>query len=152
MIVIVLVPTRFLSRYNISKPLYSSIAKVKSSLGKLLKRKSNSALFSIGILNGFLPCGLVYMALFGAIAMANIQSSMLYMLFFGLGTIPLMTGAAYLGNFFSVNMRQKVQQLIPVFVVLIGMFFIIRGMGLGIPYLSPADTHLMITANPECTP
>jgi len=151
MIVVTLVPVRIFNKYNFSKPLYLVIGKVKSNLGKLLKQKSNKALFTIGILNGFLPCGMVYMALIGSIATSNASLGTLYMFIFGLGTIPLMTTAVYLGNILSLSIRNKIQKAIPVFVVIIGILFILRGLGLGIPYISPSDASLTISNNPtEC--
>ncbi len=151
MILLVLIPYQTLQKYNFSKPVFRFLSSVKSAMGSRLKQKSYKTLFSIGILNGLLPCGLIYMALFGAIAMGSIQYSAFYMVLFGVGTIPLMTGAAFAGNFLTVSARRKVKQLIPLFVVLIGVFFILRGMGLGIPYVSPADTHLIIKPSPDCT-
>lgn len=150
MIVFMLIPYRLLQKYNFSKPVFGLLSKVKSAMGQQFKKRNFSALFTIGILNGFLPCGLIYMALFGAMGMGNLTSSVLYMLLFGLGTIPLMSGAAYLGNFLSITVRKKIRQLVPVFVVIIGLIFILRGLGLGIPYLSPAPIHLMVKAAPEC--
>lgn len=145
MIVLILIPVRIFNKYNFSKPLYSTIGKVKSSLGKLLKQKSSKALFSIGVLNGFLPCGMVYMALVGAMAGGSSIEGAVYMALFGLGTVPLMTTAVYLGNFLSVNVRAKIQKAVPVFVVIIGLLFITRGLGLGIPYISPSDASLTIS-------
>jgi len=72
------------------------------------------------------------------------------MILFGMGTIPLMTTAVYLGNFLSVSMRQKITKAIPIAVILIGILFILRGMGLGIPYLSPSNMQLFIKADPSC--
>jgi len=151
MIVIVLIPIRVFNKYNFSKPLYTLIGKIKLNLGKLLQKKSNKTLFTIGILNGFLPCGMVYMALVGSIASGNSLNGALYMFLFGLGTTPLMTVAVYLGNVLSITIRTKIQKTIPVFVVLIGVLFILRGLGLGIPYISPSDASLTISNNPiEC--
>ncbi|UNY99182.1 sulfite exporter TauE/SafE family protein [Zhouia spongiae] len=150
MIIAAIIPYRLFQKYNFSKPVFKVISKVKSNLGQQLKKKSSKALFSIGILNGFLPCGLIYMALFGAIAMGQPTLSALYMFLFGLGTIPLMSGAAYLGNFLSATARKKIQKAIPVFVIVIGVFFILRGMGLGIPYISPSGINLMVKPSPDC--
>jgi len=151
MIVLILIPVRIFNKYNFSKPLYSTISKVTSALGKLLKKKSGKTLFSIGVLNGFFPCGMVYMALVGAIATGSSTYGALYMFIFGLGTIPLMTVAIYLGNVMSIAFRNKIQKVIPVFVVCIGLLFIVRGLGLGIPYISPSDANLTISNNPvEC--
>lgn len=150
MIVVVLLPYKTFQKYNFSKPLFKVISKVKSELGAALKKKSPDTFLTIGFLNGFLPCGLVYMAVFGAIASGNALQGSLYMALFGLGTIPLMTTAIYVGNFLTVQVRQRIRKAIPVFVVLIGCLFIARGMGLGIPYISPKPTTEMVNANYNC--
>ena len=69
---------------------------------------------------------------------------------FGLGTIPLMTSAIYLGKFLNSTIKQRIQKAIPVFVVIIGLLFIIRGLGLGIPYLSPAPITEIASGYIEC--
>lgn len=150
MILIVLIPYKTFNKYNFSKPIYKIISKVKNQLGKELKKKSPDTFLTIGFLNGFLPCGLVYMALFGAIAMGNAVQGSLYMILFGLGTIPLMTTAIYFSGLLKGGVRQKVQKAIPVFVVVIGLLFIIRGLGLGIPYVSPAPVVELASSALEC--
>ncbi|NCO62876.1 MAG: sulfite exporter TauE/SafE family protein [Flavobacteriales bacterium] len=150
MIVVVLIPYKTFNKYNASKPIYKVISKVKSALGSALKKKTSDTFLTIGFLNGFLPCGLVYMAVFGAIASGNAVEGSLYMMFFGLGTIPLMTTAIYFSNFLKGAMRQKIQKAIPVFVVLIGALFILRGLGLGIPYISPSPISEMVTGAMNC--
>lgn len=150
MIVIVLIPYKTFSKYNFSKPLYKIISKLKTALGASLKKKTPETFLTIGFLNGFLPCGLVYMAVFAAIASGNTLSGSLYMVVFGLGTIPLMTSAIYFSNFLKGSVRQKIQKAIPVFVVIIGILFIIRGLGLGIPYLSPAPIIDMVSTKIDC--
>tara|TARA_R110001583_G_scaffold69840_1_gene197951 strand:+ start:1952 stop:2656 length:705 start_codon:yes stop_codon:yes gene_type:complete len=152
MIVVVLIPYKTFSKYNFSKPLFRIISRIKSRLGKELKKKSPDTFLTIGFLNGFLPCGLVYMALFGAIAMGNALEGGLYMVLFGLGTVPLMTTAIYMSGFLKRSVKQRIQQLIPVFVVVIGVLFILRGMGLGIPYISPKPVTNVATSTMECQP
>ena len=147
MIVIVLIPVQLFNKYNFSKPLYKIVGIVKTNLGFYLKRKTNSTFFSIGFFNGFLPCGLVYMALMGAIAGSGAINGALYMLLFGLGTVPMMSVAVFFGNFIKVSLRNKIQKVIPVFVIIIGFLFILRGLGLGIPYISPSDAKLQISNN-----
>lgn len=149
MILIVLIPANVLNKYHFTRPLYKAVGLVKSKLGLYLNKTSLKALFSIGFFNGFLPCGLVYMALLGAISSGNEMDGSLYMVAFGIGTIPLMTGAVYLGNFLKVSVRNRIQKAIPIFVIIIGVLFIIRGMGLGIPYISPSDTQLLISSDPN---
>lgn len=150
MILVILLPSKHFQKFNLTKPLYRFIGRIKSSLGTALKKKTPDTFFTIGFLNGFLPCGLVYMAVFGSIAAGSIVTGSLYMLLFGAGTIPLMTTAVYFSSLLSGNIRKKVQKLIPVFVVLIGLLFIIRGLGLDIPYLSPAAIGDEVTATSAC--
>jgi sulfite exporter TauE/SafE len=150
MILIVIIPTQTFNKYNLSKPIYKLISKVKSSLGQALKKKTADTFLTIGFLNGFLPCGLVYMAVIASIATQNAAQSSLYMLLFGLGTIPLMTTAIYVGKFLNATVKQRIQKAIPVFVILIGLLFIVRGMGLGIPYLSPAPVVEMASSIIDC--
>ncbi|MGO4919513.1 sulfite exporter TauE/SafE family protein [Maribacter spongiicola] len=150
MILIVLIPYKTFNKYNLSKPIYKIISKVKNQLGKELKKKSPDTFLTIGFLNGFLPCGLVYMALFGSIAMGDALQGSLYMMLFGVGTLPLMTAAIYFSNLLKGGIRQKVQKAIPVFVVIIGALFILRGLGLGIPYVSPAPVTQLASSAIEC--
>ncbi len=150
MILVVIIPYRTFAKYNFSKPIYKVISGVKTRLGQELKKKTPDTFLTIGFLNGFLPCGLVYMALFGAIAMGNAAEGSLYMVLFGLGTIPLMTSAIYFGNLLKSGVRQKIQKLIPVFVVAVALLFILRGLGLGIPYVSPKPVTEIITAEMQC--
>ena len=151
MIVAIIIPYNTFNKYNLSKPLYKVISKVKSALGKELKKKSADTFLTIGFLNGFLPCGLVYMALFGALASGDALQGSLYMAVFGIGTIPLMTTAIYFGNILTGKVRYYIRKAIPIVVVLMGVLFILRGMGLGIPYVSPKPVVEQIDANYECS-
>ncbi|WNH13241.1 sulfite exporter TauE/SafE family protein [Thalassobellus suaedae] len=150
MILVVLIPQQTFNKFNFSKPIYKLISKVKSALGQALKRKTADTFLTIGFLNGFLPCGLVYMAVFAAIAEGNALSGSLYMAVFGLGTIPLMTTAIYFSQFLKGKTRQRIQKAIPVFVIIIGVLFILRGLGLGIPYISPTLTNDTVTSGINC--
>lgn len=150
MIVVILIPVKTFNKYNFSKPVYKLISKVKSALGQALKKKTADTFLTIGFLNGFLPCGLVYMAVFASLATGSALQSSLYMILFGLGTIPLMTSAIYLGKFLNATIKQRITKAIPVFVVIIGLLFILRGLGLGIPYISPAPITEIVSGDIEC--
>ncbi|MFC3336567.1 sulfite exporter TauE/SafE family protein [Flavobacterium palustre] len=150
MIVAIVIPEKVFAQYNFSKPVFRLISRVKQALGNQFKNKSYQSLFTIGLLNGFLPCGMVYVALFGAIAMQSISLSIVYMVLFGLGTVPLMSTVVYINSFLTVSVRNKIQKAIPYVVVLIGVLFILRGLGLGIPYVSPSTMSLFVQANPNC--
>ncbi len=151
MIFFVLFPSKHLQKIQIAKPLYNFISKVKSGLGHFLKKRSLPSFFMIGFFNGFLPCGLVYIAVFGSLASGSPGQGGLYMFMFGVGTVLLMTAAAVFGNFVNISFRNKIQKAIPIFVMIIGLLFILRGLGLGIPYISPSDLKLNVSNNPtEC--
>lgn len=150
MIVFILVPERKLAQYNFSKPIYKVISKVKTALGKQFKNKSYQSLFTIGLLNGFLPCGMVYVALFGAIAMQSVVYGAFYMMLFGLGTLPLMSVVIYVNSFVTPSFRNKIQAFIPYVAVCIGCLFILRGLGLGIPYVSPSTMSLFVSEGADC--
>lgn len=150
MIAAVLIPERIFSKYNFSKPVYKVISNLKSTFGSQFKNKSYKSLFTIGLLNGFLPCGMVYVALFGAIAMQSAGFGILYMLLFGLGTVPLMTIVVYMHSLLKLPFRNKIQKAIPYVAVIIGVLFILRGLGLGIPYVSPSNMSLFVQGSPDC--
>ena len=148
-ILITLLPNLF-KKVNVANKISSIILKVKSALGQELKRKGNDTFFLVGFLNGFLPCGLVYMAVLGALATSNTLNAVLYMTLFGLGTVPLMTAFVYLGNIINNNWKNKIRKIIPVVVVCIGVLFVLRGLELGIPFVSPKPVLEMVDASKMC--
>jgi sulfite exporter TauE/SafE len=150
MILVILIPERTFAKYNFSKPVFNLISKIKTKLGSQFNNRSYKSLFTIGLLNGFLPCGMVYVALFGAIAMQSAGFGVLYMVLFGLGTVPLMSSVVYLNSFLTIPIRNKIQKAIPYVAVIIGVLFILRGLGLGIPYVSPSNMSLFVQQNPNC--
>ncbi len=111
---------------------------VINQLGKLFKNKSIFAFLFIGFLNGLLPCGMVYLALTSALATQNVLQGGVFMALFGLGTVPALIMVALGGQYMSLVFRQKLQNLLPVFIFGMGVLLIVRGMNLGIPYLSPS--------------
>ena len=150
MITIILIPHKTFSQYNLSKPIYSLLSAIKNRLGKELKKKTPDTFLTIGLLNGLLPCGLVYMAIFGSMATANPWTGALYMALFGVGTIPLMTTAVYFSSLLKGGAKKTVQRLIPIIVVIIGLLFILRGLGLGIPYISPEPVMDVVSSQIDC--
>lgn len=150
MILVILIPEKVFARYNFSKPIFHFIHKIKSNLGKQFQNKSYQSLFTIGLLNGFLPCGMVYVALFGALAMQSESFGVLYMLLFGLGTVPMMSSVMFFQSFLTIPVRNKIKKIIPYIGVAMGVAFILRGLGLGIPYISPSDISLFVRSTPNC--
>ena len=124
--------------FNVSFPRIAHWLKARFSY--LLKKRSFSALFAIGIINGLLPCGLVYMALAGAAATGDILLGALFMAVFGLGTLPAMFGVTLFSSL-SFAFRKRMQHIAPVIAGLMACLLILRGLGLGIPYVSPKLSH-----------
>lgn len=124
---------------------------LRKAIQKLFKLRSYKGLFLVGMLNSLLPCGLVYVAIIGAIATGNVFHGGMYLILFGLGTIPMMLTISLIGNAITTNIRNIFNRIIPFLVVVIGAIFILRGMCLGIPYLSPSKENLemSIMKNPE---
>lgn len=126
--------------------IYSFINSVKNQLGNLFNKKGIHFLFFIGLLNGLLPCGLVYIGIAGAIATGHYIKGAEFMLFFGIGTMPIMFAVSFLGQFISTGHRNLIRKSIPVMVSIMAVMLIVRGLNLGIPYLSPQfeqETHKM---------
>lgn len=149
-IAVALIPERIFAKYNFSKPIYRVISWLKSSLGQQFKKKTNKSIYTIGVLNGLLPCAMVYVALFGALAMQDIFLGTFYMILFGVGTIPLMSAVVYFSSFIKQNLGNGFHKIIPVVVVSIGVLFILRGLGLDIPFVSPSNLQLFVSNNADC--
>jgi sulfite exporter TauE/SafE len=109
----------------------------KSRLTPLFKSKSLFAPLFIGLINGLLPCGLVYAALFAAVSMGGIWEGALYMALFGLGTAPMLIGVAVFGNLVTPQWRTRFNKSVPYFIGVIAILLILRGLNLGIPMVSP---------------
>lgn len=126
--------------------------KVKRRLAQLLNQKNRkrSTLFTVGFLNGFLPCGLVYMAIVGAISTGDIMRGSFYMAIFGIGTLPTMISMAFVGNLISLNFRRNIQKVIPFMLFAFAVLFILRGLNLDIPYLSPMLIDMSSDEIPVC--
>ena len=149
MVTSVLFPSLYKNNIDLGRTASSFVGKLKVKLSALLQKKSYGSLLLIGLLNGLLPCGLVYMAIAGAIATTNSLSGALFMFLFGLGTLPMLFAISILSNTLGVKLRTKMTKIIPVVVFFIGVLFILRGLGLGIPFLSPPDKKLHVPEKTE---
>ena len=114
---------------------------VRKGLASLFGHKSYSSNFGIGLLNGFLPCGLVYVALAAATASGTVLHAALFMAAFGLGTLPVMWAFAFFGSYIQPNKFKGLKKFYPVLMGVMGLLLIMRGIGLDIPFISPAVHH-----------
>lgn len=103
----------------------------------LQKEKSMSSYFFIGLINGLLPCGLVYVAIVAALAAGNAWLGGLVMFAFGLGTIPMMASLMLFGRKLGQHQRILIRRVMPYFVSVMACLLILRGLNLGIPFVSP---------------
>ncbi len=131
-------------------PVTGGVQWLKGKFGPLLQKRALPAMFGIGLLNGLLPCGLVYVAAAAAAATGHVVAGTQYMIAFGLGTLPMLLGLSLLGTKLHFALRFKVQRLIPASLALVGLLLLLRGMALGIPYVSPklpAAPHGIVTCH-----
>lgn len=127
-----------------------TVGKLKQEFSKMFGKNSMKSLFVIGLLNGFLPCGFVYIGIAGAIATGDAFNGAAFMSFFGLGTLPIMFAASLFSSVLSLKARLNFRKAIPVFSFIIGILFILRGLNLGIPYVSPKMTSHQTTTEIDC--
>jgi len=138
-ILIVLAASSRLFKLSLFKNQAFLLGPFNKAFNYALKHKANHLI--IGFINGFLPCGFVYLALAGALNTNGIQNAIGYMFWFGLGTLPLMFIATLGLGFTGTVFRRKINLVVPYLMLCIGIWFILRGMTLNIPYLSPANTN-----------
>lgn len=124
---------------------------VSKGLGKVIKSKSPFKIGTLGILNGFLPCGMVYAALVNALLAGNPTGSAYAMIAFGIGTLPSMIAVGFAANRINSGMRQKFNKVVPYLLTVVGILIVLRGMNLDIPYISPKVSikTTTITNEPE---
>lgn len=128
---------------------HSLMGVIKNKIGYFFQHTNFLSIFLIGLLNGMLPCAMVFMAIAGAITSPSVIDGMLYMLFFGLGTWPLMLVLTSAWQLVTPKFKTASRKYIPYLIGLIGVLLIVRGLGLGIPYLSP-DLSPASTAMTNC--
>lgn len=113
-------------------------AKIFNPAAALLGRWLNNPFgsFFAGSLHGFLPCGMLYIAILSSVNTGSPLNGSEFMLYFGLGTSPLLLMASFSAVFIK---RIKFKQyLIPAMYLVAGMFMIIRAANLDIAYVSAA--------------
>ncbi len=111
---------------------------VQQLIGRILKKnKGVMGFLWLGMANGLLPCGLVYVAIAATLSFSELTESISFMAFFGLGTLPAMMMVGMAGSMIKPEARQLMRKAVPVFVTLMGVVLILRGLNLGIPFISP---------------
>ncbi len=141
----VITPSRYSQGLISALGLSRIYARISKMWGRLFRSSKKSSLFAIGILNGFLPCGFVYVALAGAVATGGALKGSAYMALFGVGTIPILLAFSLIGNVIGHKFRRAFSRAVPVLAIALALVFILRGLSLGIPILSPKMTQDLAT-------
>jgi len=136
----------FSRKVSLAAPVVRLVAHLKHAMSSQLQQRTFRSLALLGMLNGLLPCGLVYVALAGAVARGALPAAVIYMALFGVGTMPTMLAIGLSGRMFPPAWRFRLRRAIPAGVCLVAGLLILRGMNLGIPYLSPA----LVAGMPVC--
>jgi sulfite exporter TauE/SafE len=125
-------------RITFNNPMTSRLsALIRTMMGRLFRLNSFPSFVLIGLVNGLLPCGFVYVALAGAAAAGNPVSGAVFMFSFGIGTAPILLITSLIPVWGNVRKYVNTRKLIPVFTILFALLFILRGLNLGIPFVSP---------------
>jgi len=111
---------------------------VQLLVARFLRVNSLKGLFLTGMANGLLPCGMVYLAITGAAAAGSIWLGASFLAVFGFGTMPALLILSFAGFIISIKARNLIRKLTPYAFLLMAMLLILRGLNLGIPYLSPS--------------
>jgi uncharacterized protein len=149
LLIIVIIPRKWEVAIGNISFIKAGSDKLMRAFRSILGKKSMGSLFVIGLLNGLLPCGLVYAALIAALAFGSVLGSITFMMFFGIGTVPMLAVVFSIKGMLSVEIRRKINKLIPVGIAIVAIILILRGMSLGIPYISP-DLPDQVEKKTEC--
>lgn len=146
-----LILPRAFAKLGVGSRMGTLVMRGQSIMARQMKRTSLQGLFFTGMLNGLLPCGLIYLAAAGAIGYGGWANGALFMLFFGLGTWPALIGLKLSGSYAGPKLRNTLRKLTPYAYFAMGVLFILRGLDLGIPYISP-DLPEPNSVSVECAP
>jgi uncharacterized protein len=137
LLVLALAPSRAERIIGMAGPLGRPVVRVKNAMAQVLRKRYGLTGFLMGLLNGLLPCGLVYLGLAGALVTGSAADGALYMATFGAGTLPAMLLVVFAGSWLKTIGGFQLRKLAPAAAFVMGLALIVRGLELGIPYLSP---------------
>lgn len=131
------VPKQRMEQALLSRYAYQLYARLRKLLTPLWQRHYLTSQFGLGLLNGLLPCGLVYVALASSLAQASVIKSVVFMACFGLGTFPALLSLVAVSTHLKAIVKKPSRWLMPVGLTIVALMLIVRGLSFGIPYLSP---------------
>ena len=142
MLLYVLWPTRLDRMLKVPAIWQKEVARLKTHMARHLHSRKLRSLGTLGILNGLLPCGLVYLALISSIATGSLLGGAAYMFMFGLGTLPAMMAVGFFKQWFSPTLRSRVRRLTPILMAVAGIWLLGRGLLIDFPTISGASTEI----------
>jgi sulfite exporter TauE/SafE len=137
MLLMIVVPSRLMSRLPILRSFGTFYSVIQQKTQSFWKERTVKGDFLLGMINGLLPCGFLYAAFLGSLNGGSISGSALWMLLFGIGTIPSLLFIGSLSSFKNQTFQRYVQNALPIGTAIIAVIFILRGLSLGIPMISP---------------
>ncbi len=146
----VLIPKKFITISNKQSLISKQVGKFKAFFRKFLVAKGKFSLLVLGLLNGLLPCGLVYIALVESFLRDTLLESALFMTLFGIGTTPIMFVVFASKDLVSLEWRKRINRLIPYAIAIVAILMILRGLSLDIPYISPVLPETVLGGKPSC--
>lgn len=106
--------------------------------------KNKSGFFALGMLNGLLPCGIVYWAIAASLMTFNPLEGAAYMFIFGIGTMPLMLATVLASRGLHRSAVRRFYKFIPIYQFALGVFLIYRA------YMVDPSVFWMLTPAPLC--
>lgn len=113
-------------RYRLPRVLGGKLAQSCSPLLKLLQMRTSGGAFLFGWFNGFLPCGLVWVALGYIASFTSISVGIVGAFFFGLGTFPALLALALTQQQLSLQKRKWIMRFAGLLLILFGILSALR--------------------------
>ncbi|PUZ26945.1 hypothetical protein GA0116948_104301 [Chitinophaga costaii] len=118
---------------------------LQSLILRLLRHPRPVSMLVLGALNGLLPCGMVYMAIAGALVLGGLTNGMIFMTAYGAGTLPALLLLSLASWKISATWRQYLRRLAPYAGLLLATLLIARG-------LYPDTPHFLLRHFITCAP
>jgi sulfite exporter TauE/SafE len=133
MIAYVLWPAKLDTYFHTPQLWQDAVNFVRKRMGQMLHSRKMHGMLLLGILNGLLPCGMVYLALISSMATGSMAGSGVYMFLFGIGTLPMMMAVGFFKQWFSPNFRTRLRKLTPILMATVGIWLVVRGLFIQFP-------------------
>ena len=137
--ILILAGCYFVQKQGVHFSFFNRFYKIVQGMitGILKQSKGPSGFLLLGMANGLLPCGMVYIAIAASLSFTGLGQSIGFMSLFGAGTLPAMMLVGYGGRLIKPRMRIAFKELVPFFITAAGIVLILRGLNLGILFISP---------------